>query len=200
MRPHHEEEPGLLPPFLFGSGDSKIISLLPQFGLRSHRRSWANPNSTTYRLPFQVRQRELPVLNQHWSVWAVTAVVAGISAFSILVIVIGLPGSYIEVSETCSNGNLCVQTTQSGTYLSPTPLAVIPWLLGVVGALGVLKHQAAISWSGISGLLVFCSMTVFSIGLLYLPFALSLLGILAAIRVNRAQGHKVPQGLTSESG
>ena len=146
-----------------------------------------------------MRQRERPVLNQHWSFWAVTAVVAGISAFSILVIVIGLPGSYIEVSETCSNGNLCVQTTQSGTYLSSTPVAVIPLLLGVVVALGVFRQRTAVSWAGMIGLLVFTFVSMFSLGLLYLPFTIVLFVILAA-RVNRAPGQKVPPSLTPESG
>jgi hypothetical protein len=88
----------------------------------------------------------------------------------------------MSVSESCSVGNQCVETRQSGTYLAQTPAAVIPLLAGAVVAIGLLKNRMVLSWVGIVGLLVFSFVSMLSIGLLYMPFAIGLVGLLSVIQ------------------
>jgi hypothetical protein len=105
-----------------------------------------------------------------------------IAGLSVFFIVVGLPGSYASVSESCSIGNQCIETQQSGTFLAQTPAAVIPLLAGAAVAIGLLKNRMALSWVGIVGLLVFSFVSLFSIGLLYMPFAIALVSLLSVIQ------------------
>ena len=137
-----------------------------------------------------------PLNQRPWIVWTVLVVAGVVVGISIFIMIIGVPYSYVSVTETCAIGNPCVQTTQSGTYLDPTPVTIIPLLLGAVVALGVFKQWAAISWAGMTGLLFFSFVSIFSIGLLFLPFAIALFGLLAVVRIGRALKQEVPRSLT----
>ena len=108
-----------------------------------------------------------------------TIAIVGLSVFFIL---IGLPGSYASVSRQCSIGNPCFETQQSGTYLTQEPLAVIPLLTGAAVAVGLFRNRMALSWAGIVGLLVFSFVSLFSIGLLYMPLAITLVSLLSVIQ------------------
>jgi hypothetical protein len=108
--------------------------------------------------------------------------VVGLSVF---LVVVGLPGSYSSVSESCSLGNPCVVTRHSGTYLVQAPAAGIPLVAAVVVAVGLVKNRMALSWAGLAGLLVFAFISLFSVGLLYFPFAIALVGLLSVIQGRR---------------
>jgi hypothetical protein len=119
-------------------------------------------------------------------------VIIGLSAFFILV---GLPGSYASVSRSCSIGSACIETQQSGTYLTQEPLAAIPLLGGAAVAIGLIKNWMALSWTGMVGLLIFSFVLFFSIGLLYMPFAIALVSLLSLIQSRKrvASGSNFPQ-------
>jgi hypothetical protein len=108
-----------------------------------------------------------------------TVAIVGLSVFFIL---IGLPGSYASVSRQCSIGNQCVDTQKSGTFLTQEPLATIPLLTGAVVAIGLVKNWMVLSWIGMIGLLVFSFVSLVSIGLLYMPFAIALVSLLSVIQ------------------
>ncbi len=113
------------------------------------------------------------------------SLVIAITGLSVFLIIVGLPGSYTSVSEQCSVGSQCVQTQQSGTYLVQTPVAAIPLSMGALVALGLVVNRMALSWAGMVGLLAFSFISLFSIGLLYMPFVITLVGLLSVI-----QSHK----------
>jgi hypothetical protein len=117
-----------------------------------------------------------------WTFDVALGLIIAIAGLSVFFVVVGLPGSYASVSESCSIGNQCVETQRSGTVLTQTPAAVIPLLAGAVVAIGLLKNRMAISWVGIVGLLVFSFLSLLSIGLLYMPFAIALVSLLSVIQ------------------
>lgn len=127
------------------------------------------------------------------------AVAGAVVAISSFFVIVGLPYSYASVTEQCSAGNQCVQVTRLGSSFAPTQVAAIPLVLGVLVFLGVFKQRGVISWGGMIGLLVFSLVSLFSIGLLYLPFAMTLLGLLAAVWGRSASEQKLPQGPTADS-
>jgi hypothetical protein len=108
-----------------------------------------------------------------------TITIAGLSVFFIAV---GLPGSYAAVSEQCSVGTQCVETQQSGTYLAQEPIAIIPLLTGALVAVGLVKNWMVFSWVGMIGMLAFSFVSLTSIGLLYMPFAIVLVSLLSVIQ------------------
>jgi hypothetical protein len=112
-----------------------------------------------------------------------TIAIVGLSVFFI---VVGLPYSYTSVSEHCSIGTRCIETQQSGASFVQAPIAVIPLLAGVVVAIGLFKSRVALSWVGMVGLLVFSFVGLFSIGLLYLPFAIVLVSLLGLIQSRKS--------------
>jgi hypothetical protein len=105
-----------------------------------------------------------------------------ISGLSVFLIVVGLPMSYASVSESCSNGNPCVQTQQSGTSFMQVPAAGIPLVIGGVVAFGLVKNRTAITWAGLVGLLIFSFVSLFSVGILYFPFAIALVAPISIIQ------------------
>ena len=127
----------------------------------------------------------IPVSNQSWSFRVALGIVIAIAGLSVFFIVVGLPGSYASVSENCSVGNQCVETRQSGTSFVQTPVAIIPLLAGAMVAIGLVKNRMTLSWVGMVGLLVFSFVGLLSIGLLYMPFAIALVGLFSVIQSGR---------------
>lgn len=119
---------------------------------------------------------------QSWPVEVALGLIIAVVGLSVFLILIGLLGSYASVSEQCSIGNQCVETQQSGTYLIQEPLAAIPLLTGAALAIGLLKNRMALSWAGMVALLVFSFVSLVSIGLLYMPFAIALVSLLSVIQ------------------
>lgn len=115
------------------------------------------------------------------------ALLIAISALSAFLIVVGLPMSYGSTTESCSVGNPCVQSQRSGTSFVQVPAAAIPLLAGAVTALGLVKNRIALSWAGLVGLLVFSFVSLFSVGLLYFPFAIALVAPISVLQSRR--GH-----------
>lgn len=118
-------------------------------------------------------------------------VVSGIViVLSIFFAVIGVPDSGVSVTETCVVSGLCSQTTDSFTSFVPVQLAVIPLLAGATVAAGLVRKITALCWAGTILILGFCFVGLFSIGLLYLPLAIVLVGLLpattAAFKTNRS--------------
>ncbi len=109
-------------------------------------------------------------------------VVAGIViALSVFIALVGLPSSEAVVSEQCTVGNPCVQTSTYSNVLTPAPVALLPLLTGVAVAVGLVKGRMAVSWIGTILLLVFSFIGGFSIGLLYMPLGIALVGLLAVL-------------------
>jgi hypothetical protein len=123
-------------------------------------------------------------------------VVVGLSAFFLFV---GVPGSYQQVSEECSLPNDCVQTMQSGSNFTPTLWAALPLVLGSIIGMGVLESRTAVSWAGVLGLAAFSFLSLFSIGLLYFPLVLILVGLLASLRGPGVTRDVGPQGGLQDS-
>ncbi len=113
---------------------------------------------------------------QPWIIWAALVVTGSIVALSIFLALIGVPYSGVSVMEQCSAIGSCVQTTTYQSNLVPTSLAVIPLLAGVVVAVGLTRKRIVLSWAGTILLLGFSFVGLFSIGLLYMPFAIALVG------------------------
>ncbi|MBI3860090.1 MAG: hypothetical protein HY296_07655 [Thaumarchaeota archaeon] len=120
-------------------------------------------------------------MNQRSWIFRAALVVAGvIVALSIFFTVVGLPYSGASVAEICSAVSSCVETTTYQNNFVPTSLAVVPLLAGVLVALGLVEKRPILSWVGTTLLLGFSFVGLFSIGLLYMPFAIILVGLLAA--------------------
>lgn len=112
----------------------------------------------------------------------VALVVAGIViALSVFVAFVGLPSSEAVVSEQCTVGSPCVQTSTHSNVLTPAPVAFLPLLTGIAVAVGLVKGRMAVSWIGTILLLVFSFFGLFSIGLLYMPLGIALVGLLAVL-------------------
>jgi hypothetical protein len=67
------------------------------------------------------------------------------------------------------------------TSFEPVRLAVIPLLAGAMVVAGLIRKITALCWAGTLLALGFCFVGLFSIGLLYLPFAVALVGLLPTI-------------------
>ncbi len=104
-----------------------------------------------------------------------------IVALSVFLVVIGIQYSGVSVTRQCSIGNQCADTEQFFTKFVPEPVAVVPSLMGAVVALGLVKKRMVFAWSGTILLLIFSSVSIFSIGLFYAPFSITLVGLLAVI-------------------
>ena len=109
-------------------------------------------------------------------------VVAGITiAFSIFIVVVGLPSSELSTTEQCSIGSPCVQTSTYSSPFSPEPVALVPLLAGAGVVLGLAKKWFIVSWAGTFLLLGFSMVGLLSIGLLYMPLGIALVGLLGAL-------------------
>jgi hypothetical protein len=115
---------------------------------------------------------------------ALLIVISGLSAF---LIIVGLPMSYASATESCSVGNPCVEVQQSGTSFAQVPAAAIPLLAGAVTVLGLVKNRIALSWAGLVGLLAFSFVSLFSVGLLYFPFAIALVAPISVLQSRRGR-------------
>jgi uncharacterized protein YqgC (DUF456 family) len=95
---------------------------------------------------------------------------------------IGLPYSYSSISLECSKGAPCIQTSLSSNQFVPAVQAYIPLALGGLIVYSMYKGLRGVAWAGIIGLLIFSFLSLPSIGVLYLPFAIALVGINAYAR------------------
>src|SRR5690349_12649547 len=112
----------------------------------------------------------------------VALIIAGITiALSVFVLVVGLPYSEVSVTDQCSVGSPCVQASTNGTIFTPTPVAVIPLLAGAAVVVGFVLKKLVISWIGAVFLLGFSFVGLPSIGLLYMPLGIALVGLLAVL-------------------
>jgi hypothetical protein len=112
----------------------------------------------------------------------VALIVAGIViALSVFIALVGLPSSEAIVTEQCAVGSPCAQTSTYSNTLTTTPVALVPLLTGMVVAAGLVKGRMVVSWIGTILLLVFSFFGLFSIGLLYMPLGIALVGLLAVL-------------------
>ncbi|MHB8568542.1 MAG: hypothetical protein ACYC9U_15815 [Nitrososphaerales archaeon] len=108
-----------------------------------------------------------------------------VALLSVFIATIGLPASEESVSIQCSG---CVQTVQFSTFLVPTLLALIPLLIAIIIGAGLLiKHWMILSWIGIIVLLGFSFISIFSMGVFYMPLAIGLVVALAAVQTDRTK-------------
>ena len=120
---------------------------------------------------------------RNWVVGVALCITLIIAAISIFLTLIG--AQYSEVSANCYTAAECQRL--STTVFVPIPQAVIPLVMGVGVALGLVTKRMVLAWSGAAPLLFFSLLTGLSIGLLYLPFAIALFGLVAAIQILGAQ-------------
>lgn len=118
-----------------------------------------------------------------WQVWVALVVAGIVIALSVFFVVVGVPVSEASVMEQCSIGNQCIESSSFRNIFIPTEAALIPLLAGAIVELGIIRKSGIFSWTGALLLLVFSLVAGFSIGLLYLPLALVLVGFLAMIPV-----------------
>jgi hypothetical protein len=128
---------------------------------------------------------------ENWAVRAALGTALAIVALSIFLVVIGSQYSEGSVTRQCSIGSQCIETQQFRNYFVPEPIAGVPLLIGMVVALGLGTKRMLLAWSGTISLLVFSFLSIFSIGLFYAPFAITLVGLLAVI-----QNHKSDSTMT----
>jgi hypothetical protein len=125
-----------------------------------------------------------------WKLGSALLVSGIVIALSIFFGVVGVPYSGVSVTETCVTNGGCSQATASLSGFVPTPMAAIPLLAGAVVVTGLLRKTAFLCWAGAILILGFGFVGLFSIGLLYLPPAMVLVGLLptttAAFKANRA--------------
>lgn len=115
-------------------------------------------------------------------------IAAILAAMSVFFIFVGVPGSYGTISEQCSLGSPCVQSQQTGISYTQVPAAVVPLFATGSVAIGLIKRSKVLLWVGVMVLLAFSFLSLFSVGLLYLPFAIALVGLTAAIRYHAPAG------------
>jgi len=109
-------------------------------------------------------------------------IVAGIViALSVFIVLVGLPSSKATLTEQCAAGNPCVQTSKYSNTLTPTSVAIVPMLTGIAVGVGLVKGRMVVSWIGTILLLTFSFFEGFSIGLLYMPLGIALVGLLAVL-------------------
>ena len=118
---------------------------------------------------------------QNWEVGIALGITLSITIISVFLMVVG--DAYSEVSAPCSSAAECQRLSR--IVFVPTRVAVIPLLIGVVVALGLVTKRMILAWSGTISLLFFSLLAGFSIGLFYLPFGIVLLGLIGAIQLKR---------------
>lgn len=104
-------------------------------------------------------------------------VVGAMAALSLFFLVIGIPGSAETIALQCSTGNGCSGVSQYVTTFTPALFALIPLLLAAVSGLGFYVRKLILVWLATIALFVFSIISMFSIGILYIPFALALIGL-----------------------
>ena len=118
---------------------------------------------------------------QNWEVGIALGITLTIAAISVFLVVVG--DAYSEVSAPCFSAAECQRLSR--IVFVPTRVAAIPLLIGVVVALGLVTKRLILAWSGSISLLVLSLLLGFSIGLYYLPFAITLFGLIAVIQNDR---------------
>jgi hypothetical protein len=115
------------------------------------------------------------------SCWVSVALVAAgvVIALSVFFVVVGVPASEASAIEQCSVGPQCVESSTFRNIFVPTEAALIPLIAGIIAELGIIEKSYTAAWIGALLLLVFSLVAGFSIGLVFLPFALWLIGFLA---------------------
>ena len=115
---------------------------------------------------------------QNWEVGIALGITLTITTISVFLVVVG--DAYSEVSAPCSSAAECQRLSR--IVFVPTPVAIIPLLIGEVVALGLVTKRMILAWSGSISLLLLSLLLGLSIGLYYLPFAITLFGLIAAIQ------------------
>ena len=115
---------------------------------------------------------------QNWEVGTALGITLAIAAISVFLVVVG--DAYSVVSAPCYSAAECQRLSR--LVLVPTPVAVIPLLIGVVVAFGLVIKWMILAWSGSISLLLLSLLLGLSIGLYYLPFAITLFGLIAVIQ------------------
>lgn len=105
------------------------------------------------------------------------------AALSLFFLVVGVPGSASGISLSCSTGDSCSAISLFATSFTPTMFAAIPLVLSIVAGLGFYKRRTILVWLAASILVIFAIISMFSIGILYFPFAIVLI-ILSLINKN----------------
>jgi len=118
---------------------------------------------------------------KNWEVGIALGITLAIAAISVFLVVVG--DAYSEVSAPCSSAAECQRLSR--IVFVPTPVAIIPLLIGEVVALGLVTKRMILAWSGSISLLLLSLLLGLSIGLYYLPFAITLFGLIAAIQNDR---------------
>jgi len=116
-------------------------------------------------------------------------VTGAMAALSLFFILIGIPGSSGTITLVCSTGNSCSSSSQYATTFTPTLYALIPLLLATVSGFGFYKRRMVLVWVTTVMLLIFSIISLVSIGVLYIPFAIALV---ALTFMNRRNPHTVP--------
>lgn len=108
--------------------------------------------------------------------WIVILLAVVVIAYSIFLIVIGVPGMRVMA---VPEGD--PMATPERTF-SPFPLAVVPLLAALVIIGGTLSKNIRVAWISLIVLAVFGFLTIFSAGFVYLAAALVLLVMLSIYR------------------
>ncbi|HEV2227141.1 MAG TPA: hypothetical protein VGR56_10110 [Nitrososphaerales archaeon] len=122
-----------------------------------------------------------PLNRKNWEVGIALGITLIIAAISLFLVIVG--DAYSEVSANCFTAAECLSLSR--IVFVPTPLAFIPLIMGLVVALGLVTRRMILAWSGTISLLFFSLLLGFSIGLYYLPLAITLFGLTAIIQNDR---------------
>ncbi|MDA4121162.1 MAG: hypothetical protein OK404_02000 [Thaumarchaeota archaeon] len=113
-----------------------------------------------------------------WMVRPALATALVVVTFSAILAFTGLPYSETMLS-TCPP---CTSTQRVGSDPSPLLVVAIPLILGLASTIGLAVGRMFLAWSGAIPLLFFSILTGFSVGLLFLPVVVALIGLLAIIK------------------
>lgn len=101
-------------------------------------------------------------------------VAGAMAALSLFFILVGIPGSSESIALQCSAGSSCIANSNYSTTYTPTPFALVPLALAFVAGLGFYERRRAVTSLASVALLPFSVLTLFSIGILYVPFGVAL--------------------------
>ena len=102
-------------------------------------------------------------------------VVGAMAALSLFFLLIGVPGSTDTTTLSCSFGTSCSGGSYYSTTYTLTVYALVPVTLAAISAIAFYKRKYVLLWLSVAALFVFSFISLFSIGILYLPFGISLL-------------------------
>jgi hypothetical protein len=122
-------------------------------------------------------------------------VAGSMAALSLFFILIGIPGSSGTITLACSSSNSCSSSSQYATTFTPTLYALVPLLLATVSGFGFYKRKMNLVWLATVALFIFSIISLLSIGILYIPFAIALV---ALTFINRRNPHTDPPDSLSQ--